>query len=1024
MRPLKRFYEVDPIILDQVRWYLLQFAKLRKRDLTYLCLMELGFYFFMKELPKAYSPQNYESGIYKQWEDSGFFNPDNLNYQGEPFSISMPPPNATGILHLGHAVMLAIQDLMSRYWRLRGRRTLWLPGEDHAAIATQNVVEKKLYKEEGKNRFDYGREEFMHRVNEFVNNSRSTIKDQIKAMGASCDWSRERYTLDEGLSRAVKEAFIRMYNDGLIYRGKRIVNWCYRCGTTLADDEVEYKEQKTPFYYLKYGPIIIGTARPETKVLDKVIIVHPDDERYKKYIGTSFDVPWIDGIVRAQVVADKIAKIETGTGAMTITPAHSFVDFELAQKYGFEIVEIIGPDGKMTQNAGKFAGLNVKEARVAILEELQNKGLVERIDNDYIHNLSVCYRCGTAVEPLPSEQWFVAVDKPFRRRFFKKITLKKMALAAVKEERIKIIPERFIKVYEHWMNNLHDWCISRQIWFGHRIPAWQCQDCKEWQVIASRPTKIIFSRHGLTDWNKKERIQGDTNIPLDESEIELIYKKAYELKNNDIQVIISSPLMRARQTANIFAEVIKAPIIVEKRIKERYYGTFEGKLVAELKQDHPDYYKNKLSYHVAEAESYQQIKQRLIPWLSEVVIKFQGQKVLIVTHNAIMRTLKWMIEGGTEKELSEFKPRFDEPLQYELIGSCKKCGSWRMKQDEDTLDTWFSSSLWTFSTLGWPGKTKDLSTYHPTSVMETGYDILFFWVARMILMSAYCLGDIPFRTVYLHGLVRDKQGRKMSKSLGNGIDPIEMIGKYGADALRLSMIIGVTPGNDFRLYDEKIAGYRNFVNKLWNIVRFANLTTELKVMEVPPEPKTLADKWILSRFSKVADLVTKKIESYSFSEAGETLYDFTWHELADWYLEITKIEGRKQEILSYLISQLLKLWHPFMPFVTEALWQETFGNQAGLLIVQLWPKNLPAIDNKSEIEFTSVQDIIISLRNYRAEIKLDKKIKVKFCLVGKILNKNEEMIISDLRTGAEYDSSIAEKYSKKVDFKDFNLLIS
>ncbi|KKT13455.1 MAG: Valine-tRNA ligase [Parcubacteria group bacterium GW2011_GWA1_43_27] len=684
--------------------------------------------------------------------------------------------------------MIAIQDLMIRYWRLRGRAALWLPGEDHAAIATQNVVEKKLHKKDGKNRYDYGRDEFIKRVNEFIASSRSTIRDQIKAMGASCDWSRERYTLDEGLSRAVREVFVRMYHDGLIYRGKRIVNWCYRCGTTLADDEVEYKEQKTPFYYLKYGPITISTARPETKVLDKVIIVHPDDKRYQGYIGKSFDVPWIDGMVKATVVADKVAEMETGTGAMTITPAHSFVDFELAQKYGFEIVDIIGPDGKLTANAGKFAGLNVKEARIAILDELKKKDLVEKIDEEYIHNLSICYRCGTPVEPLPSEQWFVAVDKPFKRGLFHRTTLKKLAIAAVSTGKIKIVPERFAKIYDHWMKNLHDWCISRQIWFGHRVPAWKCISCGEWFVGQAKPS------------------------------------------------------------------------------------------------------------------------------------------------------------------------------------TCLKCKASNLEQDPDTLDTWFSSSLWTFSTLGWPDKTKDLATYHPTSVMETGYDILFFWIARMVLMTQYSLGDIPFRTVYLHGLVRDKQGRKMSKSLGNGIDPIAMIDKYGADALRLSMIIGTTPGNDFRLYDEKIAGYRNFVNKLWNIVRFANLTAELKIVEIPPEAKTLADKWILSRFARVADLVTKKIESYSFSEAGEALYEFTWHELADWYLEVAKIEGNKQKILSYLITQLLKLWHPFTPYVTETLWRETFGEAAGLLMVQSWPEKLPAPADDPGFEI--IRDVVTALRGFRVEHKL------------------------------------------------------
>lgn len=789
----------------------------------------------MKELSKAYEPNNYEANIYKKWEDSGYFNPDNIKSDGESFTISMPPPNATGTLHLGHATMLAIQDLMVRYNRMLGKKTLWLPGTDHAAIATQNVVEKQVYKEQNKTRFDFGRDEFVKMVSDFAENSKTTIRSQVRAMGASCDWSRERYTLDEGLSKAVREVFVRMYNDGLIYRGKRIVNWCYRCGTTLADDEVDYKEQKTKFYYLKYGPIVIGTARPETKVLDKVIIVHPEDERYKDYVGKEFDVPWIDGTVKARVVADKVAEMETGTGAMTITPAHSFVDFELAQKYGFEIVDIIGADGKLTTNAGKFAGLNVKAARQAIMEELEAKGLVDHIDENYVHNLSVCYRCGTPVEPLPSEQWFVAVDKEFTNQTGVKTTLKKSALEAVKSGEIKIIPDRFEKVYDNWMNNLHDWCISRQIWFGHRVPVWyKAGDKKEIYVGIEAP-------------------QGD---------------------------------------------------------------------------------------------------------------------------------------------------------------------GW--EQDPDTLDTWFSSGLWTFSTLGWPtfasqatagklGQENDLANYHPTSVMETGYDILFFWVARMILMSTYALGQIPFRNVYLHGLVRDKQGRKMSKSLGNGIDPLLMIEKYGADALRLSMIIGTSAGNDFRLYEEKISGYRNFVNKLWNINRFIIMSVpELKIVEQVPSINTLSDKWIISRFTKVQTEFNKLLQDYNFSLAGELLYDFTWHELADWYLEVAKIEGGKDEILSYLVTQLLKLWHPYTPYVTEVLWHEAFGEVAELLMIQPWPTTIAMSDEQSEGEFEMVKQIVTALRNYRTEKKLNKENKLQVEIEMNDFNlDNKKSLIEGLRTGATVVSELS-----------------
>lgn len=938
----------------------------------------------MKELPKAYEAKLYEAEIYKTWEDSGFFNPDNLKSSGQTFSIAMPPPNATGTLHLGHATMLAIQDLVVRFMRLRGRRTLWVPGTDHAAIATQNVVEKKLNKEEGKRRFDYGREEFLRRVNEFVEGSKATIRQQVRAMGASCDWSRERYTLDPGLSRAVRQVFHELYQDGLIYRGKRIVNWCYRCGTTLADDEVEYKEEKTKFYYLKYGPIVIGTARPETKVLDKVIIVHPDDERYSQFVGKEFEVPWINGTVKARVVADTVAEKETGTGAMTITPAHSFVDFDLAQKYGFEVVEIIGQDGRLTKNAGAFGGMKVGEARTAILEALTQKGLVERVDENYVHNLSVCYRCGTAVEPLPSEQWFVAVDKPFKLGWFKKSTLKQLSLEAVRSGGVTLVPDRFQKVYYHWMENLRDWCISRQIWFGHRIPAWHCPG-GHWHVTPDDPTKLTVVRHGLTDWNEEGRIQGTTEVPLDEGEVKRTYDIAETLSaGGDYDVIICSPLVRARQSAAILAEKLKCPVVVEERIHERNYGSFEGKLVDDIKKEEPGYYRDKMTYRIEGAETYQQVEQRLAGWLNDLIGKYQGKSVLVVGHTAMMRALKAVLEAPTNDELSNYRPKLEEPLRASVVSSCRTCGSWAMKQDEDTLDTWFSSSLWTFSTLGWPQKTAELTAFHPTSLMETGYDILFFWVARMVLMTSYVLRQVPFRTVYLHGLVRDKQGRKMSKSLGNGIDPVEMIAKYGADALRLSMIIGVTPGNDFRLYEEKIAGYRNFVNKLWNICRFALLSVaDPHTLDTPPPAKTLADKWILSRFASIAASVTQKVETYELSEAGEALYDFTWHELADWYLEVAKVEGGKDGILCYLLTQLLKLWHPYTPFVTEVLWGEAFGKNAGQLMVAKWPEKLPPPDQNAENEFKVIQDVVTAVRAWRVENKIVPEQDLTMAITGK-----------------------------------------
>jgi len=894
----------------------------------------------MKELSKTYEPGEYEAKIYQTWEQSGYFNPDNLKASGEPFCISLPPPNATGTLHLGHATMLAIQDLLIRFARLNGKNTLWLPGTDHAAIATQNVVEKKLYKEEGKTRFDYGREELVRRINDFVAESKNTIRQQMRAMGASCDWSRERYTLDEGLSQAVREVFTRMYNDGLIYRGTRIVNWCYRCGTTLADDEVEYKEQLTKFYYLKYGPIIIGTARPETKVLDKVIIVHPDDERYRQYVGREFDVPWIDGMVHAQVIADPVADKETGSGAMTITPAHSFIDFELAQKYGLEVVQLIGPDGKMTVKAGKFAGLNVKEARQKIVEELQIKGLLDKVEDNYRHNLSVCYRCGTPVEPMPSKQWFVAVDKEFKSITGQVTTLKRLASAAVADGQIKIIPERFDKVYQQWMANLHDWCISRQIWFGHRVPVWYCGS------TASSSKRIGWAADVVS-----QVLKGKTCT--------------YRLHDH-----------------NLF---VGERVIFEDSSSHKVFGY--GKIIEVDK-----------------------IKVRDIDLQDKNNYTLYDKRAELIA-DLINRNPGSLVDEDTWvwRYVYEFDSRLPSKdcgaiiVSSERPAVCSSCGSTNLQQDPDTLDTWFSSGLWTFSTLGWPKLTDDFKTFHPTSVMETGYDILFFWVARMVIMSEYALGQLPFKIVYLHGLVRDKQGRKMSKSLGNGIDPLAMINKYGADALRLSMIVGTTPGNDFRLYEEKISGYRNFINKLWNISRYILMTkSEVTIQPAIPAVLTVADRWILSRFNKISSLVTNKIESFEFSAAAEALYDFTWHELADWYVEVAKVEGNKGDLLSYLLIQLLKLWHPFAPFVTETLWQQAFGQSAGLLMTQAWPKLLPPVDELAEAEFKKVQDLVVALRNYRAINKiLPTEVVACFIKQGQ-LSEQESRLIESLRTRIKF----------------------
>ncbi|MEK9165829.1 MAG: valine--tRNA ligase [Patescibacteria group bacterium] len=772
------------------------------------------------ELPKAYNFQEAEDKIYALWEKSGFFQPKADHPNGDnpdTFSIAMPPPNATGELHIGHAMFLTLQDILTRYHRMKGDITLWLPGTDHASIATQNKVEKILMEKEGKTRQDLGRAVFLRRVNQYVKESQQIIRKQIRKIGSSCDWSRERYTLDAGLTMAVQEVFVRMYNDGLIYRGDRIVNWCPRCESTLADDEVEYKNTKGNFYYLKYGPVIIGTARPETKFLDKTIIVHPQDKRYRHLVGKKLIVPWINGEVEAQVIADKSADMSMGTGAMTLTPAHSFIDFELAQKYGLPIVQIIDQKGNLTKRAGEFAGINANKARQIIVKKMQEKGLIERIDENYEHNLSVCYRCNTPVEPLVSKQWFIDVNKKLRimnyelRRVVGKdrASLKEIALSVVKGGEIDIIPKKFEKIYYHWMNNLRDWCISRQIWFGHRIPVWYCD-------------------------NK---------------------------------------------------------------------------------------------------------------------VKSQKSKVKTTAKNSKLTNCQEIIAARE-------KPK-----------ECPKCGSTKLKQDPDTLDTWFSSGLWTFSTLGWPEETSDLKRFHPTSVMETGYDILFFWVARMILMTTYILGKVPFKTVYLHGLVRDKLGRKMSKSLGNGIDPLDMIKKYGADAVRLSLIIGTTPGNDIRLYEEKIAGYRNFVTKVWNIGRYImsnNKCQKPNQIQMSNAKFTLADKWVLFELGELIKRVNKNLKKYQFSRAGEDIYDFMWHKLADWYIEAVKIENQPHQpaILTYVLEKCLILLHPFVPFVTEEIWGKLKTTR---LIVEPWVDKIDFKISKTEAEkFKKNQKEISKKRNASA----------------------------------------------------------
>ncbi len=807
----------------------------------------------MQTLPSAYSPRDHEPQIYKKWEKSGYFNPNNLKCRNNArtYCIMMPPPNVTGTLHIGHAGMLAYEDILIRYHRMKGDRTLWLPGTDHAAIATQTKVEKVL-KKEGTNRHKLGRKAFLDRVEVFTKESHNTIVDQIKKMGSSCDWSREAYTLDETRHKAVYSVFKMMYDDGLIYRGERIVNWCPRCHSTLANDEVEYTEETAKLYWIKYGPFILATARPETKLGDTAVAVHPDDKRYKNMVNKEYEIPGVLGTFKIKVVADEEVNPKFGSGAIKITPAHSFADNKIAQKHNLPSKKIIDEDGKMMKNCGKYAGMPTKEAREAIVKDMAKMGIIDHIDENYKHNISRCYRCDTPIEPLPSLQWFIDVNKKIPRygKSIKELSVETVRKGVFNRQKIKICPKRFEKNYFHWMENLQDWCVSRQIWFGHRIPVWYKESSK---------FKVQSSKFK----NKKEIYVG-----------------------------------------------IKPP-------------TGKG----------------------------------------------------------------WV-------------------------------------QDKDTLDTWFSSGLWTFSTLADSpnqisvknGKlyidSQDFKDFHPTQVLETGYDILFFWIARMIIMTTYALGDIPFYDVYLHGLVLDKKGKKMSKSKGNVVDPLDLVREYGADATRLSLVIGSTPGTDMRLAKEKIEGYRNLANKLWNIGRYILQKTTPSDTSYPINIKdcTSADAWILKKMGELIKTVEKDIQQYRFSQAGEKLREFMWDDLADWYIEASKYEENveaKNTVLVLVFKDLLKLWHPYIPFVTETLWVY-FDSNRSLLMASSWPsadtyEKIANMIKNDACQFILTKKIITAVRSARSVYRIKTGIKLELFIYAKDRSTRTEIedqksILLNLRT--------------------------
>ncbi|MBO5378899.1 MAG: valine--tRNA ligase [Clostridia bacterium] len=789
----------------------------------------------MKELAKTYAPQEFEERIYKNWCDNKYFTPI-IDKTKPSYTIVIPPPNITGQLHMGHALDNTLQDILIRYKRMSGFSTLWLPGTDHASIATEAKIVEAMRKE-GISKDDIGREGFLKRAWEWKEQYGGRIISQLKKLGSSCDWSRERFTLDEGCSDAVKEVFVRLYNKGLIYRGERIINWCPHCLTSISDAEVEYEDQAGHFWHIKYpfkdgsGYLEFATTRPETMLGDTAVAVNPNDERYKNMIGKTLVIPLVGREI--PVVADEYVEMDFGTGVVKITPAHDPNDFEVGKRHNLPIINVMTPDAKITEDYPAYAGMDRYEARKAIVADLKEQGYLIKVE-DYSHNVGTCYRCGTTVEPRVSLQWFVKMEE-----------LAKPAIKAVREKEIKFVPERFEKNYFYWMENIRDWCISRQLWWGHRIPAFYCDDCDE--IVVTKESSAV----------------------------------------------------------------------------------------------------------------------------------------------------------------------------------CPKCGK-QMRQDPDTLDTWFSSALWPFSTLGWPNKTEDLEYFYPTNTLVTGYDIITFWVSRMIFSGLEYMGEKPFDTVLIHGLVRDAQGRKMSKSLGNGIDPLLIIEKYGADALRFALASGNSPGNDMRFSDEKIESARNFANKLWNAARFVMMNLDIEKVEMPKADElALQDKWVLSRLNKLISRVRSSLDSYELGIALGEIYDFIWDVFCDWYIELSKTtlsnkdsEKNKvsQNVIVYVLEAILKLLHPFMPFITEEIYSSLphFEDKESIMI-STYPEVKDELDfSEDEEKMERVIGAIRKIRVRRNEMNVPPSRKAKVYIVTKYndsFNEDTAQFFERLASASEVE--ILDDYSSE-----------
>ncbi|MFH0890485.1 MAG: class I tRNA ligase family protein [Candidatus Liptonbacteria bacterium] len=922
-----------------------------------------------------YEHKDIESEIYQKWEESGCFNPDNLlpvgvgriaNGKGQghkplatrhkPFSIIMPPPNANGSLHMGHAVFVTLQDIMTRYWRMKGRKTLWLPGADHAGFETQTVFDKKLDKE-GRNRFAIDRETLWQEIWDFTQTNKKVMEGQLRKLGASCDWSRETFTLDPRIVEGVYETFERMHRDGLIYRAFRVVNWCPKHRTALSDLEVKYVERVDPLYFIKYGPLTLATVRPETKFGDTALAVNPKDKRYKKYIGREIEAAGILGKLKFKVIGDEVVDPKFGTGVVKVTPAHDAVDFEIWKRHEKEIAGpkiIIDESGRLTGEVGEFKGLKVAEARTKVAEKMQEIGILLKVDPAYKHQVATCYKCNSTLEPLPKPQWFVKMEP-----------LAKPAIAAAETGKVKFYPTSSKKVYLHWLKNIRDWNISRQIIWGIRIPAWFCLDCGEVLINAKADAHWYFVRHGETEAMKNNIVNGWQDSPLNETGRKQAEAHGMEFKNKKIDLVISSDLARSRETAEIISRATGAKIIPDPELRERNWGVLEGMDKSERDLHHHD-----LSYSYEgkpqNGESLKELETRAWRAFQKYLKLYPDKNIVFAIHGGPIRLIMGKLKKWSLEEVLRYYPLPQETVTLDFYKPCPKCKNRIYEQDPDVFDTWFSSGQWPYLTLLAQGKitkhetrnakhknqgletSKDFENFYPTDVMETGYDILFFWVARMVMLGLYRTGKIPFKNVYLHGMVRDKDRQKMSKSKGNVVDPLGVAEEYGTDAVRMALTVGNTAGQDVVISEDKIRGYRNFATKLWNVARFVLMQKD-KADGVGLNKIIISarDKKILAQAIKIKQKAGKHIENFQFHLAAETAYHYIWHTFADKIIEEAKprlqSEKRTERESAYLtilhiLRESLIMLHPFMPFLTEHIYQQlpASAKKSDLLVTEKW----------------------------------------------------------------------------------------